>query len=696
MSELAVREEHAPAVLEGTVVASPGTVTASATRVYRVACTVVRHKHTRHTARHLGYIPLGAYALARYAYTARSCAEYNRRINAATAVGDHATALLWETAKQTHLTNRHNRRMQRRAHALAAVKASPYIAGGTTALLLLIGGAMAFSNHNPRDVILPFEIVAEIVAGIVFVIGVAWGPLVIAAPYLAIAGLWYLGRQYANRPDAPQWLQAAKAAEEDGGLVLTADTIALALQHLQIPAIKTAAKDGWVPTFTTSPIRDGKGYEAEFSLPLGVTAGMLADKRPILARNLHREEVETWVTAGAPGHARLWVADRGALDGKAPEYPLLHEGRADVFKGVPVGVSPRGDQVSAPVVANNGVLGGQMGMGKSNGARVYMLGCALDPVCELNVFVFANNGDFDAFAPRLAIYRKGLEDEDIQAATERLRALYDEVGRREARLAELAAKKLTRGIAEAHADMRPIVVLFSECHELFGHDEYGKLAGELALKTIKRARKTGIVLWFDTQSSRKEAIPPAVVELVSINCCFYVKSWRSNDGFLGDGSFQSGIRATDLRPSDRGKSLITGVSSAQFELLAWHYVEVDDDTGFDAATDVIARAMKDVSAGTRVRDNVAPVEVQQRDLLDDLREVTRNDDDRVKVNDLPARLRKLAPTWAAYADMTGTGLRKALEDADIRVYTTGNVPTVEPSDISFAVAEREVSPDEAS
>ena len=83
------------------------------------------------------------------------------------------------------------------------------------------------------------------------------------------------------------------------------------------------------------------------------------------------------------------------------------------------------------------------------------------------------------------------------------------------RLADLGAKKVTRQLAKAHRDMRPIVALFSECHELFGHDEYGAVAAELATKTAKRARKTGVTLLFDTQSSRKEAIPPKLVELVS-------------------------------------------------------------------------------------------------------------------------------------------------------------------------------------
>jgi len=112
--------------------------------------------------------------------------------------------------------------------------------------------------------------------------------------------------------------------------------------------------------------------------------------------------------------------------------------------------------------------------------------------------VFANNGDFDAYQPRLARYVKGVEDDAIAAAVQRLQELYAEVARREGRLADLGAKKVTRQLAKDHKDLRPIVALFSECHELFGHPEYGELAAELATKTIKRARKTAITLLFDT------------------------------------------------------------------------------------------------------------------------------------------------------------------------------------------------------
>ncbi len=203
-----------------------------------------------------------------------------------------------------------------------------------------------------------------------------------------------------------------------------------------------------------------------FSLPLGVTAGMVADQRPVLARNVHRAEVEVWpcdaekAGTGPAGTVALWIADSGVLSKPAPEYPLMHEGTADVVAGVPAGVAPRGDVLSVPVVGNNFVAGGQMGQGKSNACRV-MLGCALDPLAELDVFVFANNGDFDTYAPRLARYHKGVEDDTIEAAVSRLHELYGEVGRREARLAELGAKKVTRALAEANpghaADRRPVL-----------------------------------------------------------------------------------------------------------------------------------------------------------------------------------------------------------------------------------------------
>ena len=42
---------------------------------------------------------------------------------------------------------------------------------------------------------------------------------------------------------------------------------------------------------------------------------------------------------------------------------------------------------------------------------------------------------------------------------------------------------------------------------------------------------------------------------------------------------------------DVGTSILTGATAERFEIVKWYYIEVDDDTGYDAATDIIARAM---------------------------------------------------------------------------------------------------------
>jgi S-DNA-T family DNA segregation ATPase FtsK/SpoIIIE len=642
--------------------------------------------------RHLAYVPIGVSVVAKRLWDSRSTSRYERMIRAAESAGNHEAALDWEKQRAQFLKDRHQRRVDMVELPLKVLLAVPKITLGMFVALAVLGIFLAIGTKHIAGLIAPFMAIADIVKWTVLAVAVSYGPVLLAAPWIAMGALWWAGRAHANA-NMTGWMSPPKS-DGSNGLVVTADTIVLALQNLPNPALRRAFKEDWRPTFHTLPVRDGRGYSAVFSLPLGVTAGMVADQRQVLARNVHRAEVEVWPSdaeqagTGPAGTVSVWIADPGVLSKPAPEYPLLHEGTADVFEGVPAGVSPRGDEIAVPIIGNNMVAGGMMGQGKSNACRVIMLGCALDPLAELDVFVFANNGDFDAFAPRLARYVKGVEYDAIEAAVQRLHELYAEVGRREGRLADLGAKKVTRQLAKAHRDMRPIVALFSECHELFGHDEHGDLAAELATKTIKRARKTGITLLFDTQSSRKEAIPPKLVELVSVNACFCVKTWRSNDGFLGDGSFAAGIRATELRPGrDRGTSVITGVSDAQFELLRWYFVEVDDDTGYDAAADVIARGVASVAPGTSVEASAPVAAIESRDLLADLDQVLG--DDRVKVRDAAGLLRKLAPAWSRYQRMTAAQLRKDLTAEGVRVVNSSGTPWIDPAGLRRVLADRD-------
>ena len=329
-----------------------------------------------------------------------------------------------------------------------------------------------------------------------------------------------------------------------------------------------------------------------------------------------------------------------------------------------------------------------MGQGKSNAARVTMLGAVLDPPAVLWVFVFANNGDFDAYQPRLARYHRGVDDHIAEAALDGLRELYSMVSDREGRLADLGAKKVTRTLAERHVQLRPVVALFSECHKLFGHPGCGQKAADLATQVLRRGRKAAVTLAFDTQSSRADAIPPRIVELVKINACFAVKAWRSNDGFLGDGSFQAGIRATELRPGkDVGTSIVTGATPERFEIVKWFCIEADDDTGYDAATVVITRAVGHLDQRTLIAELDAGPQPAHRDLLEDL--VAVLGEERVPAADVPARLRDLAPDHHLYRGLTGIKLREILErDYGIRVASTGNRYPVDPTKIRACIARR--------
>jgi len=654
-------------------------------RAAGTALAIVSDRRAQFAARHAAYVGLGLGVFFRRLWESRSASRFDRWLRGAEAAGDREGLLAIEDRRARFVKDRHDRRMDWLEIPGKIAREAFWILGATLAVLVLIGGALSVARHSWAMMLDPFVTAAHIVAFLVAAVSAGWFPFLVTVAVISLALLWTLGRRHA-RGMTTGWLAPN---QEEVGVVVTADGIVVALQYLPVAEMRRAFKDGWVPTFHQTPVLDGQGYSAVFSLPYGVTPQMVADQRPVLARNLHRAEVEVWPSdaekggVGPAGFVSMWVANRGVLSKPAPEYPLLHEGTADVFEGVPAGASPRGDAITLPVIYKNFVAGGQMGMGKSNACRVVMLGAALDPLAELWIHVLAYNGDFDSYAPRLARYVKGAEDEEIEAAVASLDELYTEVARREKRLAELGAKKVTRGLAMQNADLRPRLALFSECHEMFGHQKLGQEATDLAANVLRRARKTAIWLGFDTQSSRKDAIPPKVVELVSVNACFYVKSWRSNDGFLGDGSFAAGIRATELRPGrDIGTSLITGVSDAQFELLKWHFVEVNDDTGYDAAAEVIERAVAKAKPGVLSAPASAPAEV--RDLIADLLEVAGNEK-RVRLAELPARLRALAPGCREYRGLTGAALWELLEYRGVRVTNTGNVPRLDPLDLHQAL-----------
>lgn len=650
---------------------------------------VVQHEPTRRRVRTAASVAvtigLGLASWTGRIRDARTLSVYDHGVRAAKASGDLQALAEWVDRRQQAVSERHQRLLN-----------FPKLLAGLTKVLL---GSLAVFTLLTLVVGLILDLadvgtflgvtggVVKAIAWCVTTVYVAWKWLLLVAAVVVLGLAW---REGCKRGTPPDWA-VSPAKRQEACVMVTPGGITQALAHLGIAKLDKAMKDGWVVEFATPPVRvNNKGYQAVFSLPLGVTPDMIADKRAVLARNLYREPIEVWPAASQDRvtFVDLWVADAGSGRKPAPPYPLLTSGTVDVFKAVPFGVSQRGDLIAPPLVEANMVFGGLPGQGKSNAVRVMMLGAALDPLAELRVFVFAGNGDFDVYRPRLAQYERGTGLEVVEAALAALHELYEEVGRREARLAELGVKTVTRALAEKHPDLRPVVVGFSECHELFGNAEFGKEAGEVAVNVVKRGRKTGVILAFDTQSARTSAIPTALVEQVAINVCFHVKSWRNNDGFLGDGSFQAGIRATELRYKvDRGTAVTTGTTDEAFELLKWFYIEARDD-GFDAAEDVIKRAMTRVHpavpVGAKKLSGAGPLAA--RDLLEDVAVVLGGE--RVNAADVPSRLRELAPGWAPYRTLDGVRLRSLLADEGVKVPSTGNRWPVDPVAVQAVLARR--------
>jgi S-DNA-T family DNA segregation ATPase FtsK/SpoIIIE len=697
--------EHEGPVLDAELVdepppSAPARARQVARRVFVPAVRVARDERTKRAGRavlrHCAYLVAGVVVIAKRWREAHTTSVHQEMIRIHRAAGDWERVADWEQRAEQAKDKAHKRRMDLLQLPWLLAKALLLTTVVGMVGLLLIGLIVAVANDDIALALDPLLGAVEVIAWTAAAVVVVGGLLVIAAPFVAAGVVWYLGRQ---ADLTPRWLLSPdQRTEREGGALVTADGIVRALQHLNHAPLNKAFKNGWIPSFELPPTREGsglfKGYRAIFGLPEGVTPQDIIDRCDVLAANLGRIGMETWPSdygqekGGKARHINLYVADRGVMEKPTPTYPLMHEGSADVFDGVPIGITQRGDMVLMPMYGSNFVFGGRPGQGKSNGVRVTVAGAALDPLCEIRVHVFAGNGDFDAYQPRLSRYMKGASPEHAAAAVAHLEELLAEVERREYRLAEIGAKKVTRMIAQQHPDLRPLLVCFSECHELFGDKESGELAGDLAIQVAKRGRKTGVMEGFDTQSSRTNAIPSQLVENMGVNCCYSVKTWRSNDGFLGDGSFAAGIRATELRFNvDRGTMVTTGMTEELFELLRTYFIEVNDDTGWDAATEIIERSLAQVATGTTISDHRPVSHLEPaRDLLDDLAEVL--DTDPVPAGEVIGALRTLAPTWRPYKTLTVPRLVAALAEHDVKVPSTDNRWPVSPTSIADALARR--------
>jgi S-DNA-T family DNA segregation ATPase FtsK/SpoIIIE len=79
----------------------------------------------------------------------------------------------------------------------------------------------------------------------------------------------------------------------------------------------------------------------EFKLTALAAVDELAALAARVVPQLTHDSGRDLIAAVRAGYLNLYVADSGVMDKPTPDYPLLLEGTADVFTGVPIGITQR-------------------------------------------------------------------------------------------------------------------------------------------------------------------------------------------------------------------------------------------------------------------------------------------------------------------------------------------------------------------
>lgn len=363
---------------------------------------------------------------------------------------------------------------------------------------------------------------------------------------------------------------------------LTSEQVERALRSLGIAAINGKGATIHFP----APIqRHGPGWRAEVDLPHGVTATDVVERRDRLSAGLRRPLGAVWPEPVPDAHAGrlvIWVGDQDMSKAKPTPWPLLKGGKPhSVFEPLPFGTDPRGRPVGVPLMYSNILIGALPGAGKTFALRVLVLGAAMDPRCELRAFELKGSGDLDAIEAVAHHFASGVDDDTMAACVASMREVYGQLETRAALLKRLAKagrapeNKVTPRLVDEVPELRPLLLVVDECQELFTHPEHGKDAAHLATAIIKRGRALGVMLALATQRPDKDSLPTAVSANVGIRFCLRVAGQIENDMILGTSAYRNGIRATMLRPSDKGVGWLVGAADEP-QIVRGYYVDGDD------------------------------------------------------------------------------------------------------------------------
>ncbi|MQA13699.1 MAG: cell division protein FtsK [Pseudonocardiaceae bacterium] len=470
---------------------------------------------------------------------------------------------------------------------------------------------------RPRRVLLALGTLAAVAGAAALRFAPPWASWAVVAALLV--GLAYLGR-----PRTRPWI--GRAVDIPEAPKLTSETVTRALGALGIAELRKAAEKETGIEFPAPICRDGAGWRATVTLPYGVTAADVIERRDRLASGLRRPLGAVWPESAGedhPGQLVLWVGDVDLAKARQPAWPLARKGEASLFEACPFGCDPRGRAVGVELMYSNLLVGSLPGAGKSMAMRLPLLFAALDPTAELHLAELKGTGDLSPLEPVAHRYVSGIDDDSVEEALDVMRGVYAELGRRAKVISGLPKdlapeNKVTAQLAAKRSlGLHPLVLAIDEAQEIFSHPEFGAEADKLATGLVKRGRALGVIALFSTQRPDAKSLPTGVSANTGTRFCLRVMGQTENDMVLGTSMYKNGYRATMFSRRDLGVGWLVGASDDPQICRTYLVDQV-------AAERIVARARAArEEAGTLAGHAVgeAPDRAPAVDLLDDTRVV---------------------------------------------------------------------------
>lgn len=671
----------APVTIVGTIVQRP---------VHAVT-TAVTHKHTKTAAkaatRNALYIPAGAAVIGRRLWEAKTNSRYERIMRGSEAVGNYERLEEWEARSEKARERRHKRRMDWFEAPAKLIRAATFALVGFTAALLALGGVLAVGYHDPSWIAAPIMRCVDLIVWVSWAVTIAWGPLVLALPWLVVLTLWHIGRTMGK---TPVWLMSGKRTEVE----ITPSIVVVAYRDCGIAELAkriTAMEDAGAAM--VGPITHaGSGQEFDVTPPRGGAAlSRILGQRDRIAEGLGRHPYELHMSIVERGVIRNWAAYPGALDDPIGTSPLVTDVdmRADYRNGrAPWGQNLRGDLVEISPYQRHVIVTGMSNQGKTRVLIALALWLALDKTVEFHIADLKGMNDktgvsdWEPFRDIATTFIAGPTDSHIVAATEMMEDSVDEMNRR---------------LATPGGTWTPRVTIVDEAQKAYmcplkdeqGHQYGGKKADSRFFKAARELHNQGRVvdalLWQGTQDPTNENLPEMVREGAHIRGCLAIGTPGKAKMAIGENAINGGAAPHLLRPGlDKGTLVVAGDLSAFGDRdVAQSSVTVR--TYFidhEPACEIAERAK--VLRGPVQRPDPAEV----RDLLTDVADA-HGPDEIVRASDMPARLRELAPDYRPYQTLDGTRLAELLEGEGVEVKPLKGFPVIRRERVYAALDARE-------